>query len=272
MVCYSEECQKPQAPLLLKKVSQYTSHLYCNAPCLNISISTFRIPYRNRGLVGGSIEIFNVAWKFQSRRAILNFFNLWALRETQPPLLLKKSIAIHTSNLYCNTPPICIAVLSVPLRSEEREILSVLLPFVSQYATPICIAIGLPFGLHYASHLYRSAFGKILVVVVTGMLPSYAWSLTNSLHKFHSFLRKNQILGPERVFPRICLPQDFGEVRVNFLVWILTKTLHFMCRRPELFRKFLGRLRMILCYWKTFSVPKNWPLTPILLNSIAIPS
>ena len=37
----------------------------------------------------------------------------------------------YTSELYCNTPPICIAVLLVPLRSEEREILSVLLPFVS---------------------------------------------------------------------------------------------------------------------------------------------
>ena len=38
-------------------------------------------------------------------------------------------------NLYCNMPPICIAVLPVPLRSEEKEILSVLLPFVSQYAS-----------------------------------------------------------------------------------------------------------------------------------------
>ena len=28
----SEECRKPQPPLLLKKVSQYTSHLYCNTP------------------------------------------------------------------------------------------------------------------------------------------------------------------------------------------------------------------------------------------------
>ena len=48
----------------------------------------------------------------------------------------------------CISPPICIAVLLVSLRSEEREILSVLLPFVSQYAshlycnTPlICIAV-----------------------------------------------------------------------------------------------------------------------------------
>ena len=62
------------------------------------------------------------------------------------------------SKKYRNTPPICItirlqcsiAVLSVSLRSEEREILSVLLPFVSQYASHlycntllICIAVPL---------------------------------------------------------------------------------------------------------------------------------
>ena len=37
-------------------------------------------PTKNRGLLGVEIEIFNLDWKFQSRRAILNFFNLWALR------------------------------------------------------------------------------------------------------------------------------------------------------------------------------------------------
>ena len=56
------------------------------------------------------------------------------MSEPQPPLLLKKASQC-TSNLYCNTPPICIAVLSVPLHSEERETLSVLHPFVSQYAS-----------------------------------------------------------------------------------------------------------------------------------------
>ena len=30
--------------------------------------------------MGGALEISNLAWKFQSRRAILIFFNLWALR------------------------------------------------------------------------------------------------------------------------------------------------------------------------------------------------
>ena len=29
--------------------------------------------------MGGSFEIFNLAWKSQSRRAILKFLNLWAL-------------------------------------------------------------------------------------------------------------------------------------------------------------------------------------------------
>ena len=52
------------------------------------------------------------------------------------------------SKKYRNTPPICTAVRLVPLCSEEREILSVLLPFVSQYAShlrcstpPVCIAV-----------------------------------------------------------------------------------------------------------------------------------
>ena len=67
--------------------------------------------------------------------------------------------------LYCSTPPVRIAVLLVvPLRSGERELLSVLLPFVSQYASHA-------FVLQYASHLCRSTFGKILVVVVTGIFP-----------------------------------------------------------------------------------------------------
>ena len=68
-------------------------------------------------------------------------------QKPQPPLLLKK-VSQYTSHLYCNKPPICIAVLLVPLRSEERETWSVLLPFVSQYAShlycntpPIRIAV-----------------------------------------------------------------------------------------------------------------------------------
>ena len=42
------------------------------------------------------------------------------------------------SNLYCKTPPICIAVLSAPLSSKERAILSVLFRFVLQYASHLC--------------------------------------------------------------------------------------------------------------------------------------
>ena len=54
----------------------------------------------------------------------------------------------------------------------------------------------------------------------------------------------------EFVFP------SFWRSSGELLVWFLTKALYFVCRRSELFRKFLGSLRMILCYWKTFSVPK----------------
>ena len=59
-------------------------------------------PQKNRGLLGGSLEIFNLDWnfhkrdwKFQSRRAIFNFFNLWALRDWFPRNLLHPhSVAI----------------------------------------------------------------------------------------------------------------------------------------------------------------------------------
>ena len=83
-------------------------------------------------------------------------------QKPQPPLLLKK-VSQYTSHLYCNTPPICTAVLLVPLGSEERE--------YCQYSShlyrstpPICIAVRLPFVSQYF-------WGKILVVVVTGMFP-----------------------------------------------------------------------------------------------------
>ena len=39
-------CQEPQPPLLLKKLSQYTSNLYCNA--LPICIAVLRCPYATR--------------------------------------------------------------------------------------------------------------------------------------------------------------------------------------------------------------------------------
>ena len=68
------------------------------------------------------------------------------MSETQPPLLLKK-VSQYTSNLYGNTPPICSAVLLVPLRSEERECWQYS-PFVPQYAShlycntpPICTTV-----------------------------------------------------------------------------------------------------------------------------------
>ena len=60
------------------------------------------------------------------------------------------------------------------------------------------------------------------------------------------------ILEARKGIPKNFSSQVLGEVRVNFLRWIPTETLSFVNRRSELFRKFfLGRLRMILCYWKT---------------------
>ena len=49
-----------------------------------------------------------------------------------PTTTTSQTVSQCTSNLYCNTPLVCIAVLSVPLSSQERE------------------------TLQYSSHLYRS--------------------------------------------------------------------------------------------------------------------
>ena len=67
-----------------------------------------------------------------------------------------------------------------------------------------------------------------------------------------------RILQPEKVFLRMCLPKFGAKFGWKFWGWIPTKTLYFMNKRSESFRKFLGRLRMILCYWKTFTAPKHW--------------
>ena len=64
----SEECQKPQPPLLLKKVSQYTSNLYCNTP--PISLAVLLVAYA----------------------------------------LKKGNCHQYSSHLYRSTPPICIAI------------------------------------------------------------------------------------------------------------------------------------------------------------------
>ena len=86
----------------------------------------------------------------------------------------------YFSKKYCNTPPICIAIrlqlvlqcfaASLPLSSQEREIRQYS-SHLYRSAPPICIAVPLPFVSQYASHFYRNTFGKILVVVVTGMFP-----------------------------------------------------------------------------------------------------
>ena len=65
-----------------------------------------------------------------------------------------------------------------------------------------------------------------------------------------------QWLQARKGIPKNFSSQVFVEVRVNFLGEFLLKTLQFVNRRSKLFRNFLGRLWLILCYWKTFSVPK----------------
>ena len=72
-----KNARKPQPPLLLKEVSQYTSHLYCNMPPICIAVLLLPVGCKER-------EILSVLLPFVSQYAF---------------------------HLYCNTLPICIAVL-----------------------------------------------------------------------------------------------------------------------------------------------------------------
>ena len=65
-----------------------------------------------------------------------------------PPLLLK-NVSQYTSPLYCNTPPISIAVVLVPLGSKEREKSCQYSSHLYRSTPPICIAIHLPFVSQY---------------------------------------------------------------------------------------------------------------------------
>ena len=76
-ILISEECQKPQPPLLLKIVSQYTSYLYCSTPPTCIAVLLAPLDSKER-------ETLSVLLPFVSQ---------------------------YASHLYCSTPPICIAVL-----------------------------------------------------------------------------------------------------------------------------------------------------------------
>ena len=47
----------------------------CNLAWKNSKSQPSELPTKTRGLAGGSLEMFNLAWKFQSRRAILKYFS-----------------------------------------------------------------------------------------------------------------------------------------------------------------------------------------------------
>ena len=97
--------------------------------------------------------------------------------------------------------------------------------------------------------MFRPCFSRVSGPPKTNSRPKF------TPQKSSAFLSNS---GLEKVFPRICLPKFWAKFGWTFWGWIPTKTLHFVNRRSKLFRKFLGRLRMILCYWKTFSVPNQF--------------
>ena len=79
----------PKGPKI-EKIQDRPPGLKFSSEIENIKQATHQTPFfcgqfwRSGLKISSEIEIFNRDWKFQSRRAILNFFNLWALRD---PLL-----------------------------------------------------------------------------------------------------------------------------------------------------------------------------------------
>ena len=80
---WTTKFQGPRGPRDRKKITpdrKFQSRLKFSISLENFNPGASEFPTKNRGLAAGALENFNPAWNFQSRRAILNFFNLWALR------------------------------------------------------------------------------------------------------------------------------------------------------------------------------------------------
>ena len=132
-----------------------------------------------------------------------------------------------------------------PTTPTSQKSIAIHLQFVLQYfrcptllgkgntisTPPVCIAVRLPFVLQYASRLYRSTFGKILVVVVTGMFPkivSVAVFSTQSVTKCLSSRRRLfPVSHPTKIsevnkrgrpskWPPECLPSKFADFECAF--------------------------------------------------------
>ena len=134
-------------------------------------------------------------------------------QKPQPPVLLKKVLQ-YTSNLQCYTPPICIAMLSVPVSSEQKEILSVLLPFVSQYDNHSCLG---------------TFWGKTLVVAVTGMFPNLGCGDSRLVEREGSYSprTKESFIRLKKTKKRLCWhpflfwrgPLRMGKIRDDLAVF-----------------------------------------------------
>ena len=65
---------------------------------------------------------------------------------------------------------------------------------------------------------------------------------------------------------------SFGKLRVNFLLWILPRTSCLRMRGHDLFRNLLGKLWMILCYWRLFRSPRRCIASVAVQKSTQEPS
>ena len=84
------------------------------------------------------------------------------MSETPTTTTSQKSIAIHLPIGIAIRLQFALQYFWCPYALRKGNLVSI---------PPICIAVRPPFVLQYASHSYRSTFGKILVVVVTEMFP-----------------------------------------------------------------------------------------------------
>ena len=106
--------------------------------------------------------------------------------------------------------------------------------------------------LHWSRAVHAFFFPAMTATDATGF---YAFFLRPEIGQFSPHLGSFPYFEARKGIPKNLSCQVLGEVQVNFWCeFLLLKPFIFVNRRSELFRKLLGRLRMSLCYWKTFPV------------------
>ena len=125
-------CFKPGCLQFLRGRALRSSALFCALLCsFGLTFALFCEHLRSFAL----ICVFLRTTPFRTTQ-----HPMWTFSQTAPVIYRGMSEKYGNTpprlscQLYCTAPPSCIIVFSVPISPEQREILSVLLPFVSLYA------------------------------------------------------------------------------------------------------------------------------------------